>query len=38
MPTKVGFENPKWVTTMYVANRIPAGFGKIVADNWFSRS
>jgi len=33
-----GFKNPKWATTMYVANRIPAGFGKIVADNWLSGS
>ena len=26
---KLGFKNPKWVTT---------SFGKIVADNWFSGS
>ena len=28
IPTKVGFKNPKWATTMYVANRIPRALGR----------
>src|SRR5208282_1376134 len=26
IPTKLGFKNPKWVTTIFVTNRFPGGF------------
>lgn len=36
IPTKLGFKNPKWVTTMYVTNRYPGGFWEDRGYNWFS--
>jgi DMSO/TMAO reductase YedYZ molybdopterin-dependent catalytic subunit len=36
IPTKLGFKNPKWVTTMYVTNRFPGGFWEDRGYNWFS--
>ena len=36
MPTKLGFKNPKWVTTIYVTNRYPGGFWPDRGYNWFS--
>jgi DMSO/TMAO reductase YedYZ molybdopterin-dependent catalytic subunit len=36
VPTKLGFKNPKWVTTMYVSNRRPPGFWSDRGYNWFS--
>jgi DMSO/TMAO reductase YedYZ molybdopterin-dependent catalytic subunit len=38
IPTKLGFKNPKWVTTMYVTNRMPGGFWEDRGYNWFSGS
>jgi len=36
IPTKLGFKNPKWVTTLYVTNRMPGGFWEDRGYNWFS--
>ena len=36
VPTKLGFKNPKFVTTMYVSNLRPAGFWPDRGYNWFS--
>jgi DMSO/TMAO reductase YedYZ molybdopterin-dependent catalytic subunit len=38
IPTKLGFKNPKWVTTIYVTNRMPGGFWEDRGYNWFSGS
>jgi DMSO/TMAO reductase YedYZ molybdopterin-dependent catalytic subunit len=38
IPTKLGFKNPKWVTTMFVTNRMPGGFWEDRGYNWFSGS
>jgi DMSO/TMAO reductase YedYZ molybdopterin-dependent catalytic subunit len=38
IPTKLGFKNPKWVTTLYVTNRMPGGFWEDRGYNWFSGS
>jgi DMSO/TMAO reductase YedYZ molybdopterin-dependent catalytic subunit len=38
IPTKLGFKNPKWVTTIYVTNRYPGGFWEDRGYNWFSGS
>ena len=35
IPTKLGFKNPKWVTTMFVTNRYPGGFWPDRGYNWF---
>ncbi len=36
VPTKLGFKNPKFVTTMYVTNVQPRGFWTDRGYNWFS--
>jgi DMSO/TMAO reductase YedYZ molybdopterin-dependent catalytic subunit len=36
IPTKLGFKNPKWVTTIFVTNRMPGGFWESRGYNWFS--
>ncbi len=36
IPTKLGFKNPKFVTTIYVTNREPRGFWTDRGYNWFS--
>jgi DMSO/TMAO reductase YedYZ molybdopterin-dependent catalytic subunit len=36
IPTKLGFKNPKWITTFYVTNRKPGGFWEDRGYNWFS--
>ncbi|HXC90411.1 MAG TPA: molybdopterin-dependent oxidoreductase [Stellaceae bacterium] len=36
IPTKLGFKNPKWVTTIFVTNRDPGGFWEDRGYNWFS--
>jgi DMSO/TMAO reductase YedYZ molybdopterin-dependent catalytic subunit len=36
IPTKLGFKNPKWVTTIYVTNTRPRGFWPDRGYNWFS--
>jgi DMSO/TMAO reductase YedYZ molybdopterin-dependent catalytic subunit len=36
IPTKLGFKNPKWVTTLFVTNRFPGGFWEDRGYNWFS--
>lgn len=36
IPTKLGFKNPKWVTTLYVTNTRPRGFWPDRGYNWFS--
>ena len=33
--TKLGFKNPKWITAMYVTNRLPGGFWEDRGYNWF---
>ncbi len=38
IPTKLGFKNPKFVTTLFVTNRKPAGFWEDRGYNWFSGS
>ncbi len=38
IPTKLGFKNPKWVTTLFVTNRVPGGFWEDRGYNWFSGS
>jgi DMSO/TMAO reductase YedYZ molybdopterin-dependent catalytic subunit len=38
IPTKLGFKNPKWVTTVFVTNRYPGGFWADRGYNWFSGS
>jgi DMSO/TMAO reductase YedYZ molybdopterin-dependent catalytic subunit len=35
IPTKLGFKNPKWITTMFVTNRLPGGFWEDRGYNWF---
>ncbi len=36
VPTKLGFKNPKFVTTLYVTNQRPGGFWEDRGYNWFS--
>jgi len=36
IPTKLGFKNPKFVTTIYVSNTQPRGFWPDRGYNWFS--
>jgi DMSO/TMAO reductase YedYZ molybdopterin-dependent catalytic subunit len=36
IPTKLGFKNPKFVTTIYVTNQRPKGFWTDRGYNWFS--
>jgi DMSO/TMAO reductase YedYZ molybdopterin-dependent catalytic subunit len=36
VPTKLGFKNPKFVTTIYVTNDMPHGFWTDRGYNWFS--
>ena len=36
IPTKLGFKNPKWVTTLYVTNRPTGDFWADRGYNWFS--
>jgi DMSO/TMAO reductase YedYZ molybdopterin-dependent catalytic subunit len=36
IPTKLGFKNPKFVTTIYVTNQQPGGFWTDRGYNWFS--
>ena len=38
IPTKLGFKNPKFVTTLFVTNRRPGGFWEDRGYNWFSGS
>jgi DMSO/TMAO reductase YedYZ molybdopterin-dependent catalytic subunit len=34
--TKLGFKNPKWITSIEVANRYPGGYWEDKGFNWFS--
>jgi DMSO/TMAO reductase YedYZ molybdopterin-dependent catalytic subunit len=36
IPTKLGFKNPKFVTTIYVTDQRPKGFWTDRGSNWFS--
>ena len=36
VPTKPGFKNPKFVSTLYVTNQQPRGFWTDRGYNWFS--
>jgi DMSO/TMAO reductase YedYZ molybdopterin-dependent catalytic subunit len=36
VPTKLGFKNPKFITTIYVTNQQPRGFWTDRGYNWFS--
>jgi DMSO/TMAO reductase YedYZ molybdopterin-dependent catalytic subunit len=36
VPTKLGFKNPKFITTLYVTNQRPRGFWTDRGYNWFS--
>ncbi len=38
IPTKLGFKNPKFVTTLFVTGRRPGGFWEDRGYNWFSGS
>jgi DMSO/TMAO reductase YedYZ molybdopterin-dependent catalytic subunit len=38
IPTKLGYKNPKWVTTIFVTNRYPGGFWEERGYNWFGGS
>jgi DMSO/TMAO reductase YedYZ molybdopterin-dependent catalytic subunit len=38
IPIKLGFKNPKWVTTILVTNRMPGGFWAERGYNWLSGS
>ena len=38
IPTKLGFKNPKWVTTIFVTDRFAGGFWEDRGYNWFSGS
>jgi DMSO/TMAO reductase YedYZ molybdopterin-dependent catalytic subunit len=38
IPTKLGFKNPKFITTMYVTNKQPRGYWTDRGYNWFSGS
>jgi DMSO/TMAO reductase YedYZ molybdopterin-dependent catalytic subunit len=38
IPTKLGFKNPKFVTTMYVTDKEPRGYWTDRGYNWFSGS
>jgi DMSO/TMAO reductase YedYZ molybdopterin-dependent catalytic subunit len=38
VPTKLGYKNPKWVTTIFVTNRYPGGFWEDRGCNWFGGS
>jgi DMSO/TMAO reductase YedYZ molybdopterin-dependent catalytic subunit len=38
IPTKLGYKNPKWVTTIFVTNRYPGGFWEDRGYNWFGGS
>jgi DMSO/TMAO reductase YedYZ molybdopterin-dependent catalytic subunit len=35
-PTKLGFKNPKWITSIEVTNNYPGGFWEDRGFNWFS--
>jgi DMSO/TMAO reductase YedYZ molybdopterin-dependent catalytic subunit len=35
IPTKLGYKNPKWITTIYVTNRAPGSFWADRGYNWF---
>ena len=34
--TKLGFKNPKWITSIEVTNRYPGGYWEDLGFNWFS--
>ena len=36
IPTKLGFKNPKWVTTIFVTNRQPGGFWEDRGYEWYA--
>jgi DMSO/TMAO reductase YedYZ molybdopterin-dependent catalytic subunit len=36
IPTKLGFKNPKFITTIYVTNKEPRGYWSDRGYNWFS--
>jgi DMSO/TMAO reductase YedYZ molybdopterin-dependent catalytic subunit len=36
IPTKLGFKNPKHITSLYVTNDFPGGFWENYGYNWFS--
>ncbi|MGB8313278.1 MAG: molybdopterin-dependent oxidoreductase [Aestuariivirga sp.] len=38
VPTKLGFKNPKYITSIYVTNDYPGGFWEDQGYNWFSGS
>jgi DMSO/TMAO reductase YedYZ molybdopterin-dependent catalytic subunit len=38
IPTKLGFKNPKFVTTIYVTDKMPRGYWSDRGYNWFSGS
>jgi hypothetical protein len=38
IPTKLGYKNPKWVTTIFVTNHMPGGFREDRGYNWFGGS
>ena len=38
VPTKLGFKNPKYITSMFVTNDYPGGYWEDQGYNWFSGS
>ena len=38
IPTKLGFKNPKFITTIYVTDKQPRGYWTDRGYNWFSGS
>ncbi|MBV9748056.1 MAG: molybdopterin-dependent oxidoreductase, partial [Acetobacteraceae bacterium] len=36
IPTKLGFKNPKWITSLFVTNDYPGGYWEDQGYNWFS--
>ncbi len=38
IPTKLGFKNPKWITSLFVTNDYPGGYWEDQGYNWFSGS
>jgi len=38
VPTKLGFKNPKYITSLFVTNDYPGGYWKDQGYNWFSGS
>jgi DMSO/TMAO reductase YedYZ molybdopterin-dependent catalytic subunit len=38
VPTKLGFKNPKYITSLFVTNDYPGGYWEDQGYNWYSGS